>query len=416
MTKEIVLRNENGKIVGYDGDGNRVPVKFEEGEFESVSTERIRNLITQFQFNNTPSRDLVSREPIELYLDPDGSDDAAGTQSDPIYSFQEVFNRLPHIIQHKTRIYVANGSYLWVGNVPESDDDNPPGSAPHLMNYRGPENFFEMVGDPDNPSNVEITGGPQLNFAFIGGHPYRCVIQGMDINAKIVNYHGGLSIQDCILHSDDSLGTVAAVDGYAGFTSIRNCTFVSPAVHAARAFFGHRIHIENCNGAVSGPLYVEERGGIVTRTNNSIRGLQPEVRPETTNVQLELTTDLSISSGEWTTIPFHVAKNDRGEWDSTGNCFSPDTTKTYSIGATAGFESSEGDDIEIKFYDTVTGTPVIRERDSADSVYQSTISISRTVELDESNTYEIQVRNLDSDDTVLSNAGTTVGSIIDSGY
>jgi len=36
---DIELRNENGKIVGYDSDGNKVPVSFEDGSFDSLDTD-----------------------------------------------------------------------------------------------------------------------------------------------------------------------------------------------------------------------------------------------------------------------------------------------------------------------------------------------------------------------------------------
>jgi len=41
---DIELRNENGKIVGYDSDENKVPVTFEEGAFDSLDTDQINNV------------------------------------------------------------------------------------------------------------------------------------------------------------------------------------------------------------------------------------------------------------------------------------------------------------------------------------------------------------------------------------
>jgi len=41
MTNNIELRNENGKIVGYDSDGNKIPVSFEHGEFDSINAGRV---------------------------------------------------------------------------------------------------------------------------------------------------------------------------------------------------------------------------------------------------------------------------------------------------------------------------------------------------------------------------------------
>ncbi|MDS0258376.1 hypothetical protein NDI56_03000 [Haloarcula sp. S1CR25-12] len=38
MSNQIELRNENGEIIALDSEGNKIPVKFEDGKFDSVNT------------------------------------------------------------------------------------------------------------------------------------------------------------------------------------------------------------------------------------------------------------------------------------------------------------------------------------------------------------------------------------------
>ena len=58
---DIELRNENGKIVGYDSDGNQIPVSFEEGGFGSLDTDD--SLTARFARSSfvIPQRDALSR-------------------------------------------------------------------------------------------------------------------------------------------------------------------------------------------------------------------------------------------------------------------------------------------------------------------------------------------------------------------
>lgn len=94
MTNDIELRNENGKIVGYDSDGNKIPISFENGAFDSVSTDELF-------FKERAGIDesvLSSTGWIDLYVDPNGSDSNNGlSSSEPLQTIQEAFLRVPGV-------------------------------------------------------------------------------------------------------------------------------------------------------------------------------------------------------------------------------------------------------------------------------------------------------------------------------
>lgn len=74
MSNDIELRNENGRIVGYDSDGNKIPVRFENGEFDSVRTDSIETrLFIEDGASDFQSRVENANPGTYIALEPGGS-------------------------------------------------------------------------------------------------------------------------------------------------------------------------------------------------------------------------------------------------------------------------------------------------------------------------------------------------------
>ncbi|NHN40533.1 hypothetical protein G9C85_02625 [Halorubellus sp. JP-L1] len=156
MTNDIELRNENGKIVGYDSNGNKVPVTFEDGAFDSVSTD-------EASVGSSPvSRPVVSNQNTTVYVDPvNGSDTGDGTQSNPIATIQEAVDRCPIYLRHQYTVDLTTSPSLPVTYDEDVLIDSVIGTGQggindSLADEAGPVVNLLLDGDSDTPSNVEV--------------------------------------------------------------------------------------------------------------------------------------------------------------------------------------------------------------------------------------------------------------------
>jgi rubredoxin len=264
------LATDTGDV--YIGDGSDWQhlgnIASETSDFTKVDANRFHHRPTQDrEHENIVARDMISTEDIELYVATSGDDSNPGTQSAPLASLDEAFNRLPFILQHYVRIFVEPGTY---------DPGSTIFTGMHLVNfvnrYQGRDAPLVIEGAGDSPSDVHITGEFWWNTSIRGTVPYRTVIRNMEIDGKIQNYNGCIGLHDMILNvsSSHGAGQKSGVDGYAGFTQVKDCTFntVDEAVHAN---MGHNIAVGYCDATNAGGTYKQKWGGNVwwSGTNSS---------------------------------------------------------------------------------------------------------------------------------------------------
>ena len=125
--------------------------KFEKGREDPV-TRRVDNESVN---TGQPGRTLVSKDDREIYVDPDGDDDAAGTESDPVESIQEAVDRVPCYLQHEWKIWIQPGDYdehVKIHSIVGTGE-----GAQRLDGEEfAPLRNIEIGGDGDSPSDVTV--------------------------------------------------------------------------------------------------------------------------------------------------------------------------------------------------------------------------------------------------------------------
>jgi hypothetical protein len=175
---------------------------------------------------NIVDRPLVSNGQIELYVDPDGSDSADGSEADPLATLQAAFDRLPFILQHSTTIHVTEGV--------NTNDGPSLSSGRHIVNHMDGEKL-RIVGDSDNPEN-HVIGSPDSGS---GATPHRvalgfmstveqCEIEGITFNAQVEPFASTLSFKNCIFNASPETEVASAIAGSSSLTRLDNCE-VGPA-------------------------------------------------------------------------------------------------------------------------------------------------------------------------------------------
>lgn len=123
---DIELRNENGKIVGYDNEGDKIPVSF-----DSVDTD-------EATIGSTPrSRPAVTN-----------SDTSVSVPTD-YETVQDALNDIPILVRHRYDINLENGTF-------DEDVIVPPFIHGVNSAITAEMGTLKILGDSATPSNVEV--------------------------------------------------------------------------------------------------------------------------------------------------------------------------------------------------------------------------------------------------------------------
>jgi len=267
-----LLAIDTGNIFLANGsEWNQIPAPTSSSNptFEQVVTSEYHHAPeTTARRENIVGRNLTTTDHVELYVDPNaGSDDNKGDESAPLASFQEALHRLPFILQHSVRIYLANGDY--------TADSNTIHSNIHYINFmkgmNGYDSPFKIIGNTSDPSQVRLSNTGYVNLCFKGQVPYRTVIEGIQFEGLVQNYNGAFTVRNCRFNGN--VVGVHAFDGYTGFSILEDCWFGGNVDRAIYANHGHRIYVRNCTGDVNEVYQTRAMGEVdYDRDDNSISG------------------------------------------------------------------------------------------------------------------------------------------------
>lgn len=200
---DIELRNENGKIVGYDSDGNKVPVRFEDGSFDSVSTGVINSIEYVSDDDDLSTRlNNVSSGTKVIVTGTHTVDDSSGvgielTASDVAIEFHgATIKRADGALSSGSSlglIRIGDGSAT-VSNVSLSGDLTIDGNKTN--NYSGAGASVIDLGVAKNTSDVSISGIRAING--VG-----TAIGGFDQGAGAVGDRENISISDVTIDNPD---------------------------------------------------------------------------------------------------------------------------------------------------------------------------------------------------------------------
>jgi uncharacterized small protein (DUF1192 family) len=181
-------------------------------------------------------RDIVSAGPIQIWVDPDGDDNAAGTEDAPVASLQEAINRLPYILAHPVDIVLTSGT---PENPTVHDTGNGVISGIHVSVYSSDQEgkrYFDgatslnvaIRSESGNPKDTVLYGDYFQSFAFLGNSVLNVGFKNLTIEAGVQSYGGVFGCLDCILKGSPELGILFA--GYSGVTYATRCTITAPVV------------------------------------------------------------------------------------------------------------------------------------------------------------------------------------------
>ncbi|WP_262180216.1 hypothetical protein [Haloarcula laminariae] len=262
---DIELRNENGKIVGYDSDGNKVPVSFEDGVFDSLSAERIYPNPAESSKHTSTERPQISSESHTFYVDPDsGSDSNPGTDTEPLQTIGEFLNRLPEFTYHQYKCLLKPGTYNEGGTIIGAPV-NIIGSDPH-------NDSFVIKSTTGTPSDVVIENSlalgtitNEMDDAFISNITFADSFQLLSGNIKLGNV--------TFTGAENSLNGIAAPIHHTGSITFQDCNFQTGLTHAAQLRQGAQAYFSNCDGRVSGYVAVARHNGQVSEdSQNNVIG------------------------------------------------------------------------------------------------------------------------------------------------
>ncbi|WP_459191813.1 hypothetical protein [Halosimplex sp. J119] len=259
--------SDPGTYYGDAGQNTQIKLVIANGAFDSLTARVVdADSVSTWEVQHNPieendpgvnSRDVVSTEAMDLYVDATaGSDDAEGTESDPIKSLKEVFRRLPTIIQHPISVYFADGTY-----------DAAFLTGMHIVTSwktaaGGPLRF---IGNTDTPSNVVFGGGKRFNLQIQGNAPHRTGFEGIQWETQIDGYNSNFYVENCHIHSTtDDNQTAVGVGGYQCHIRVVNSTFGGTTEYAFAPKQGTNIEYKNCDGSVSTSLVYAVGSGRVS--------------------------------------------------------------------------------------------------------------------------------------------------------
>ena len=259
---------DDGHDHSGDSLGEESPV--ERIDSETVAASRFHSdPLVQDENSGVVDRDVVSAEPLQIWVDPDGDDGADGTEGSPIASLQEALNRLPYILAHPVDIVLTSGT---AADPIVHDTGIGVSSGMHMSVYSGYEegrDYFDgatgmnvaIRSESGNPEDTVLRGEYFLSFSFLGNSPLNVGMSDLTVDAGVQNYGGVFGLVDCVSKGSPALGILFA--GYAGTTYVTR-------------------------GKITAPVVTTDSAGGVTGLNNVT--IDPGQRTSSTNEQALLVT------------------------------------------------------------------------------------------------------------------------------
>jgi len=247
---DISLQVENGKIVAYDEQGNKVPLPA-----EAIATENIHRTAKAASDHTEAGdqRQFITTERDEIWLDANnGDDDAIGSQSNPIQSLEEMYTRLPMILEHRLEIWLKEGSY-----------STPSNQIGPVQIFTGSD--YEQGNSPlRNPLSIRSAPGAAKSNTIIDGNLQRLPTSGpeldkpslsnLTVNGTVAPGTGCVNIQNVTFTGTASdIISGRAISTHSDATiHLTDCTFETGVDTGIRAARNCKIYINRCDGAVSG--------------------------------------------------------------------------------------------------------------------------------------------------------------------
>ena len=266
----IELRNENGKIVGYDPEtGNKIPLSVEDLNVELLKyTPRE---VTQWDDGQHP---VVSTEDTTVYVDPaNGSDDNDGTQSNSLETIQEAAYRAPLFASHTYHIVLEPGTYTGNGRFM-------PFIAPTKPNADTPIQIRSSTG---NASDVDLQG--VYSFGVMTGETDKPTLQDVTISGTVLGKFGAIKLNNCVIAASNGLTTTEGtigIDAHSPCTILLdNCTFQESTDVGMNLQEGARVDLRFCDGVCGSTVAKVKRGADVReQTIGDVYGKEAWVKYE----------------------------------------------------------------------------------------------------------------------------------------
>jgi len=231
-----------------DPDGRINPTSVgETTPTELVDSHDMVHTPEELDYPRVAKRPVVSTSSFELYLDPAGDDDAAGTAGDPIATTQEMWSRLPHIIQHDVNIHFADGTYTADGSSSNSEN------SPIIYVGQSKQAGLTFEGNTDNPSNVVISTG-WFNLQIASNALHHTTWKGIEFQCVVDGYNSGCTFDNCNFRSSTIPDTQTGVGGYHSNLRVVNSDFGGDVEHAYNVKRGTKIYANNNTGSASNSL------------------------------------------------------------------------------------------------------------------------------------------------------------------
>lgn len=206
---DIELRNENGKIVGYDSDGNKVPVSFEDAEADSFSADV-----------------ATVNQKATIYVRSDGDDSNDGLSvASPKATIQGALSDAP-VPQPSSALVIDVGSGVFTGKLSIRADNVGSVKISGATSNGNPDTTLDADGDPSvisvlGPTRVDLENltlqnaiGWNLDAQFgasVGAENCE-FIDGADRNAYIQAGSDFESDSDCVFDITGASGPVNNVE------------------------------------------------------------------------------------------------------------------------------------------------------------------------------------------------------------
>jgi hypothetical protein len=151
------------------------------------------------------SRPLTTRRSREFVVDAErGDNENPGTESEPLATIQEAFNRLPVFVQHDTTIRVAAGVY--------TDEEPAIHTGPIVQKAQC---TLRIVGDSDNPGRVDVRSGINSTYQ---GKQVHYTIRGISFDS-LSQFAGPVDLRNCVFRGNGD----AAISGKNGHVFAKHC-------------------------------------------------------------------------------------------------------------------------------------------------------------------------------------------------
>jgi hypothetical protein len=263
---EIRLDDFVDIVGGFGEDGNPISGT---SYFEAISTDQVN------AGTNPTNRPLISNDSQTVYVDPvSGSDNADGSEINPVATVAEALSRCPIYLRHKYIIDLATSPSLpvsynedvLVNTVIGTGQATQEGGAAQA----GPVTNLEIIGDQANPSNVTINSVmvgncsgvsvPRLQGATINGTtPYD------DEDVAVAFYGTG---EGSLFDIEFGSNSVNGILSYGSKLDVRRAD-VSNTDAGITAKRGARVQARDISGTASSAVYDSREYSEITFFDNT---------------------------------------------------------------------------------------------------------------------------------------------------